>query len=130
MTGPSEKAILNAALMAGSAEPDTVIWRNNTGQGWQGNRVRTQVGYKITIEPGMVVLRNARPITFGCPGSGDVLGTSGGAPIMGEAKTFEGSLEVSQIRMRDAWTKAGGAYILFRSPEEFVAGIRRAKEGK
>lgn len=126
----SEKAILNAALMAGSAEPDTLIYRNQTSTYWIGQRMRLRLGSTIRVTADMVILQNARPVNAGCPGSGDIMGVSGGVAISGEAKTATGSLEVTQLRFRDAWTKAGGAYILFRSPEEFVAGIRRAKEGK
>jgi len=128
MTDRTEAAILNDALIAGSAEPATMIWRNNTGQAWVGTPVRAMTGQMIKVEPGMKILRNARPIQMGTLGSGDVLGVSHGRAIAGEAKTVTGQLRVSQINFRTAWERAGGLYIPFRSPEQFVAGIRGARK--
>lgn len=128
MTDRSEAAILADALIAGSQEPETMIWRNQTSTYWIGTRVRAMTGSTIRVEPGMVILKNGRPVNAGLVGSGDVLGVTKGRAIAGEAKTLTGQLRVSQINFRTAWERAGGLYIPFRSPEQFVAGIRGARK--
>ena len=121
----SEKARLNEILVAVSAEPETLIYRNNTGQAWQGERVRVRAGQKIEIMPGMILLLNARPISFGLVGSGDAMGASRGRPVAIEVKTEEGRQEVDQCNFQVAWQQAGGLYLLVRSAEEAVAMLRR-----
>ena len=125
MTGQSEKAVLNEALIAITAEPHTMAWRNNTGMAWQGAQVKVRTGQLLKIEPGMVVLREARPIKFGLPGSGDIIGITRGWGFSLEAKATRGRMETSQPKFQAAWEKAGGEYALFRSVEEAVAVPRR-----
>ena len=119
----SEKQILNDALCDVSKIPDTLIWRNNTGMGWQGERLRLFPGAYIEIEPNMVVLRNARPVHFGLEGSGDFIGATQGIPLAVETKTLSGKQRVAQGNFERAWTKAGGLYVLARSPEEALLSI-------
>lgn len=123
----SEKAILNDTLVAATALPRTLLYRNNTGQGWQGERLRRSPGAVVTVEAGMVILRNARPIDFGCLGSGDIMGVHDGLPIAGEGKTATGQQRLVQVNFQRRWEAAGGRYIVFRSPEEFLAGLRRER---
>lgn len=125
MTRESEKALLNKALIEVTAQPDTMAWRNNTGMAWQGEQVRIRTGQTITVQPGMVVLKDARPIRFGLPGSGDILGLTRGFAFSLEAKAQGGRLEVSQPKFQAAWERAGGAYSVFRSVEEAVAVPQR-----
>ena len=121
----SEAAILHEALVAGTAEPRTLLYRNNTGQAWQGNRAYVSPGATVRVGPGMMILRDARPITFGLEGSGDIMGVRDGEAIAGEGKTLKGAQREAQLRFQRAWEAAGGRYILFRSAEEFLAGLRR-----
>ena len=130
MADRSEQSILNAGLVAASALPQAFVWRNNTGQGFVGKEVPSAPGQFVKIEPGMVVLRDARRVKFGLPGSGDVLGTVAGVPLAGEAKTATGRQRDQQVLFGRAWERAGGVYILFRSPEEFVDKIQRATESR
>jgi hypothetical protein len=116
---------LKQALVLGTAEPRTLLWRNNTGMGWQGQRLSRAPGAMVRIEQGMVVLRDARPISFGLEGSGDIIGVCAGVPISGEAKRPTGGQQGPQLAFQRAWEAAGGRYILFRSPEEFLEGLRR-----
>jgi hypothetical protein len=120
----SEKSILNEALILGTAEPRTMLYRQNTGMAWQGRRVSRAPGAMLTVERGMVILQEARPIDFGVPGAGDLVGVSGGIPIQGEGKTLTGPHREAQLRFQRAWETAGGRYILFRSPEEFLSKLR------
>lgn len=120
MNDRSEKAILNAALVAITAQPGVMAWRNNTGMAWQGNRMPTRPGQTVTIQPGMVVLMDARPITFGLPGSGDVLGVREGRGFALEGKTRTGKQAESQEKFQVAFERAGGFYGVFRSEAEAI----------
>lgn len=134
----SEKAILNDTLVAVSAEPETIAWRNNTGQAWAGGRVGLITGQVITISDpkggrparhitvtqSTTLLLNSQPITFGLPGSGDILGASAGRPLSVEVKDATGRQSDIQKRFEAAWVRAGGIYLLVRSPEEAVAALR------
>lgn len=121
----SEKAILAQGLIDVTAEPDVMAWRNNTGMAWQGEQLRIRTGQSFTVQPGMVVLKEARPIRFGLPGSGDILGVARGKAFSLEAKAEGGRLEASQPKFQAAWERAGGAYGVFRSAEEAVTFVRR-----
>lgn len=114
----SEKAILNETLVAVSALPKTLVFRNNTGMAWQGDPARPRVGSMVRVEPGMVILRNARPIHFGLPGSADILGSTDGRPLAIECKDHNGTQLPSQQSFEKAWVKAGGIYVIVRSVDE------------
>lgn len=118
-----EKAILNEALVALSALPGALVYRNNTGQGWQGQRMQVAPGGMVEVLPGMVILMNARPITFGLPGSGDIMGAVQGRPLAAELKTALGTQSQLQKDFASAWTKAGGIYVLARSAEQAVSEV-------
>lgn len=114
----SEKAIQNDGLVALSARPNSIYFRNNTGQAWQGRQVRAKVGGWVKFEEGMVVLRGARPISFGLEGSGDVLGADSGFPVAVEFKDADGRQRKQQILFGEAWERAGGIYVLARTVHE------------
>jgi len=124
MTGRSEKAILNDTLVAVSALPETIVYRNNSGQAWQGRQMHARVGSTITVKPGMTILQDARPINFGLQGSGDIMGATAGRPLSIEVKNATGGQSEAQRNFEAAWAKAGGLYVLARSPEEALAAIR------
>lgn len=125
----SEKAILNDTLVALSALPDTLVWRNNTGQAWQGKRITPRVGSTVTVTHGMVILLEARPVSFGLPGSGDILGCSSGFPLSVEIKAESGRQETTQKNFERRWTACGGIYILARSPSQAVDSVACVKIG-
>lgn len=120
----SEKSILNEALVLVSALPDTLAWRNNTGMAWQGQQRPLRVGQTIRVERGMVLLFDARPITFGLPGSADILGVSGGRAFGIETKALWGKQAEQQKRFEAAFKRAGGVYGLAYTPEQAVAILR------
>lgn len=125
MAGKSEKRIMNESLVGiSSIGPDVMVWRNNTGMAWQGDRVGTFRGQKLTIEPGMIVLRNARPITFGLAGSADIMGVAGGVAIADESKTLKGKQAEQQKKFQAAFERAGGRYNVSRSAEESIEFVR------
>lgn len=124
MAERSEKAILNDTLIAITALPGVMAWRNNTGQAWQGRPVNAGVGQMIRVKPGMKILEDARPIRFGLPGSGDIIGVQRGRGFTFEMKSATGRLEKSQPAFARAWKAAGGLYGLPRSVEEALAVLR------
>lgn len=117
----SEKRILNESLIAVSALHDCLAWRNNTGQAWQGTHYRAAPGQNLIVQPGMIVLMDARPIAFGLPGSADILGVLRGRAFGIEAKTQAGRQSEQQRKFEAAFRRAGGIYGIARSPAEAVA---------
>lgn len=116
----SEKSILNEALVLLSALPETLVWRNNTGMAWQGTQRPVRAGQMVRIERGMVLLTDARAITFGLPGSADILGVSGGRAIGIETKALGGKQREQQKRFEEAFARAGGLYGLAYTPQQAV----------
>lgn len=125
----SEKRILNEGLVAVSSLADVMAWRNNSGQAWQGTRLHAGIGRPVVIRPGMVVLQDARPITFGLPGSGDILGVLHGLAFSLEAKTDAGRQSDQQKKFQAAFERAGGRYGVFRSAAEAVALMGGWRDG-
>lgn len=123
--GPSEKKILNDSLIAVSAVPDTMAWRNNTGMAWQGEELRAGIGQTIVVQRGMKILKDARPVTFGLLGSGDIMGVTNGQAWAIEIKDANGMQAESQRKFQRAFQLAGGRYQLARSAEAAEAFIRR-----
>lgn len=119
----SEKSVLNETLVAVSALPEALVWRNNTGQAWQGERVHARTGSSVTVLPGMTILRNARPISFGLSGSSDIIGAIQGRPVAIETKTQRGRQSDDQQIFETCWKRAGGLYVLARSREQALEGL-------
>lgn len=102
-----EAAIQAAILLALQEEwQDALWWVNKTGAAW------TKDG--------------SRPVTYGLEGSSDILGCLEGLMICVEVKTPDGRQEKSQVRFEAAIAKAGGIYLIARSPREAIDGIRAA----
>jgi len=122
----SEKRVLAESLVGLSALPDSLIWRNNTGQAWQGRRVEGRPGTAVRIEHGMVILREARPVKFGLEGSADIIGAAQRRAVAVETKTAIGQQRKAQIIFERAWVKAGGIYVLARTADEAVDKVTNA----
>lgn len=123
-SGKSEKTILNETLCDLSALPETIAWRNNSGMAWQGRQRTARIGSTIIVEPGMVILAEARPVKFGLTGSADIIGAHRHYPLAVEVKDDAGRQDPQQILFEQAWKKAGGVYFLVRSAEEALRRIR------
>ena len=119
----SEKAIQNDTLVAVTALPDTMAWRQNTGTAWQGERARFYPGTQIPVPPGVVVLVGARPISFGLEGSSDIIGATAGRPLAIEVKDAVGRQREAQILFQAAWERVGGVYLLVRDPADAAARV-------
>lgn len=122
----SERRVLSETLIDVSAMDQTIVWRNNTGMAWQGRRVEGRPGTMVRLEPGMVVLRSARPVKFGLEGSSDIIGATHRRPLAVETKTESGAQRESQIMFERAWVKAGGIYVLAREAAEARQKIEEA----
>ena len=114
----SEHAIMNDALMAITALPDTFAYRQNTGTAWQGRPVDVPPGEYVRVLPGMKILAEARPINFGLPGAGDIVGHRQGRAFQIETKTATGPQRELQKNFERVWVQRGGIYILARNPQE------------
>jgi hypothetical protein len=113
----SEKRILAEGLLAIQA-PDLLAWRNNTGQAWQGVRVMAPIGGVVRITPGMVVLKDARPVSFGLLGSADILGVAPGFGFALEAKARAVGSRTSRRSFRRHSNAPGGATGCFVRPRK------------
>lgn len=98
-----ETPVMRAVLVAVTALPGVMAWRNQTGAG------RTVDG---------------RWISFGLKGSADIIGACRGRAIAIESKRPRGGRwEEQQQRFAKAWCAAGGVYILARSVDEALAAL-------
>lgn len=121
----SEHAEQNDALMRITAMDGVFAYQQTTGQAWQGNVVDKPVGEYVRVEPGMKILRQARPISFGLKGAGDITGHKRGRAFQVEMKTLTGEHKRHQVAFGEVWTRRGGIYILARSADEAVSKINK-----
>jgi hypothetical protein len=69
-----EQTIMKKIMLAVSAA-GARVFRQNTGMAWVGEPAPGTPGSMVRINPGDVVLRNARPLHAGlCKGSSDLIG--------------------------------------------------------
>lgn len=127
----SETAILNRAILAGS-KIDTVLFRNNVGMAYAGNKVvHIKPGYKVPIVGPATVILDAHPIKFGLgEGSSDLIGWKPikitpemvGRTIAAftalECKSIKGRLSGPQKNFLAAVEKAGGIQGVIKDPEQ------------
>lgn len=117
------KNIQIAASKAGAR-----LFRNNVSLAWASNNIkRVTHKQKITIQlnPGDIILFNARPIHAGlCEGSSDLIGwqTVNGSAIFTacEVKTARGQATDKQSNFIDAVNTAGGNAFIARSETEAI----------
>lgn len=95
----SEKSIMDAIMVSVSKLSDTMVWRNNSG---------------------LLYTKRGTPVRASVPGAPDLIGIRKGRFIGIEVKTEKGRQEASQIRFQSVCEKAGGLYVIARSPEEAV----------
>lgn len=90
-----------------------VVFRNNTGQAWMGNKV-------VRNKDGSITMHEPRPVTFGlCTGSSDLIGwTEDGKFLAIEVKRPGKNPTPEQANFLDAVLKAGGVAGVARSPED------------
>lgn len=122
-----------------SRNPLTRLFRNNVGMGWAGKLVfRASGNTFFKLQPGDIVLRNARPLRAGlCEGSSDEIGWHSilitprhvGRLIARftavEVKTATGRPTAPQRNFIEVVNKAGGAAGIARSADEALAIIEQ-----
>ena len=111
----AEAAIVAAIMVELGGRDDLMLWRNNTG--------------KLPSRDGR------RWISFGCPGSPDVLcvvrhGTTGLGVLVGiECKTKRGRVTEIQKAWGRRLAELGGVYVVARCVEDAVAVVEQVAGG-
>lgn len=123
----AETETLKKIMLKLGLKPWLKIWRHNTGQAWQGQRLSLKRGTKviddkgrsIIVGPGDIFIRNARPVNFGLLGSGDIIGISSpeGRMVCIETKYGRYGQSEQQKRFAKMIQDMGGIYIVARDPE-------------
>lgn len=126
----SERDIQNQVLLQ-CGVGDTTLFRQNVGQGWTGDAHRCTQRGTVTVNPGDVVIRNARALHAGlCVGSADIIGwrrVDITADMVGqrvavfvglEVKAAKGRATEAQVRFLTNLREAGGIAAIVRSPED------------
>lgn len=121
----SEANLMRSVLIACSRGA-TRLWRNNVAQAWVGHSTQAQRTMTVTLLPGDVVIRNARPLHAGlCTGSSDLIGYTvrDGVAVFTaiEVKTKTGRATAEQRNFLDVVDHAGGIAGLVRSVEDAQA---------
>jgi hypothetical protein len=104
----------------------TRLFRNNTAQAWVGASRRFSRAETVLVQPGDVLIRDARPLHAGlCVGSSDLIGWTqrGGQAVFTaiEVKADRGRLTGEQASFIAAVQSAGGIAGVARSPDEALA---------
>lgn len=97
----AETDIMRAILVALSALPQSLWWRQNTGVFQSMNRREV--------------------IRCGVPGMADIGGMYRGHAVQVEVKTAAGRLSNEQKRWKDAVEHAGGFFVLARNPADALS---------
>ena len=91
-------------LVAVTALPGAVFWRQNCGT------FRSMDGRRVIQATSI-------------DGLGDIMGGYRGYPVAIETKARLGKLRTTQKTFRENWEKAGGVYIVARSPEDALSSL-------
>lgn len=115
-------------LACGSGE--VRLWRNNVGLGWTGAATKIQRRGLVAVEPGDVVVRNARPLHAGlCVGSSDLIGYRSflvGPEHVGQRVARFAAVEVKSATGRPS--KEQTAFLNHVEGAGGVAGVTRSVE--
>lgn len=100
-----ETLIHNSILIRLTKEfhPHGIFWRQNAG------KVKTHTGAFVSLGP---------------PGIADIVGTLYGLSVFVEVKTDEGRQRKAQADFQKSVEKAGGFYIIARTPDEAINLIK------
>lgn len=120
-------ALVNRTLIELGKDADTRAWRNNTGAAWMGRSVQNRDGSRTIFDP--------RYVTFGLPGSGDIIGLRRvlitqemigqtiGQFISVENKSGTGKQAAQQKKFGKMVLELGGRYVVARTPEDAKLGV-------
>lgn len=115
------EARIQREIMLALSQAGCIVWRQNTGQAWQGKQIhKTQ---------DQITLSQCRPVHFGlCKGSSDLLGIHAGTGrfIAIEVKTPKGRATQEQENFLLAVNNAGGIGFVARSAESALQQLEGA----
>ncbi|GAN79807.1 hypothetical protein [Acidocella aminolytica] len=127
----SESDIQAKIMLAIGGRPDVRIFRNHVGFGWSGQLLKQ--------EGDRVLLKNARPATFGlAPGSADLIGWRSitikpehvgrkiAVFISGEVKALRGKAAEAQKNWARIVDAAGGLAAIWRTPAGAIETVEGA----
>jgi hypothetical protein len=131
----AERDVQNEVLLE-CGHDGTTLFRQNVGQGWTGEATRITRRQTVALQPGDVVVRNARPLLAGlCVGSSDIIGFRSieiTAAMVGqrvavftalEVKAAKGRATEAQARFLTNVREAGGIAALVRSAEDAARAL-------
>ena len=130
----SEMPFLRGILLACSRGA-VRLFRNNTGQAWQGKTTRFTKPATIIVGAGDLLIRAPRPVNFGlCEGSSDLIGWRSVTitpDMVGDTVALFVACEVKdrarvteeQERFLQAVKSAGGIGVVARSVDEADAAL-------
>ncbi len=123
----AESDTLKKIMLKLGTKPWLKIWRNNTGQAWngvrvslkKGSRVVDSMGRELVVENDDILIRRAHPVNFGLKGSGDIVGIIApkGTVIYIETKYGRYKQTEQQKLFAKMIESMGGIYIVARDPE-------------
>lgn len=134
----TEKSIMREVMLAAS-KLGVRLLRNNCGHAWIGNAKRISAVQTVTVYPGDVVVRQARPIHFGLAvGSSDLIGWTPYSVSRTDAdegrvlavftavetKSDTGRATQEQENFVEQVRKDGGIGVIAHSVDEAIAAIR------
>ena len=128
---PTEQQIQQQIRLDFGTHPDIRLFRNNTGNAWAGNAQHITRPVTVALQPGDVLIRNARPLRAGlAKGSSDLIGwraiTVTEADIGRrlavfsalEVKTPTGRIQPEQQQFLNVVQRFGGIGAVVRSPDD------------
>lgn len=134
-----ESTILKLVRLAAS-KIGAVTFRNNVAKAWVGQATQISKPQTMLLQPGDVIIRNARPLHAGLTkGSSDLIGWNAITVLPSmlgkrvavftaiETKSKTGRLTVEQGNFLDQVMDAGGIAFVARTPEDVERGIERWK---
>ena len=115
--------VVQQKILLACGSGNTRLWRNNVGTGWAGQATKIQRRGMVAVEPGDVIVRQARPLHAGlCVGSSDLIGyrqVAGVAQFVAlEVKSAAGRPTAQQVQFLDHITSVGGCAGIVRSVED------------
>lgn len=121
--GAETNIVRNMLLSASQA--GARLWRQNSGRGWIGDATKFTRAQTITVQPGDVLIRKARPFHAGFEGLADIGGISQtGRYVAVEAKTATGRVSDEQRAFIRMVRSFGGLAGVARSDDDVAAILR------
>ena len=129
---------IQSEIMIALSSAGTTIFRNNTAKAWVGQSHKITTPCRVQLNPGDVVVKNARVLHAGlCVGSSDLIGITPvkitadmvgqtiGVFTAAEVKTKTGRPTPEQINFIDKINSMGGLAGIVRSPDDALQLVRK-----